>query len=211
MALQATNLSASITASQLTISVGNGTLTSLPAVGAVAMSYGVPMQIGSEITYVVSQPVLNTLVLRMRGADGTSPMAHDVNSNVYVSNQPGDFPLPSAGTLISVDAAQDTAIDIGQDSTITPQNSNVVYNINKPTACAIVLAAPSLAGNGTTLTFTSNTAAAHTITATSLIHDASGVLHSTATCTANLGCSVVFAIENGFYNVIGTALGVTFS
>jgi len=210
MALQGTTLGVAITASQTTFSVSNGTLSAFPAVGAQRLSVGVPMLIDSEFMYCVEQPVLNTIVVRGRGTESAAT-PHDILANVYISNLPGDFQPPQPGTMTTLDPAEDAPISIGQDSTITLAGATSVYNINKATACAITLLAPNLGDNGVTYSFTSNTNAAHTITATSLIQDASGVLHSTATFTANKGASVTFVAENGFLNVLGSPLSVTFS
>ncbi len=211
MALQSTQLASAITANQTQFSVASAP-SSMPAVGAPPLPVGVPTQIDSEFMYTVQQPAANLLVVRGRGSDGTAASAHDILSNVYCSNQPGDFPAPQPGTFITTDPAEDAPVSLGQDQTVPLLGSNTVYNINKATAAALVLLAPSLADNGVSLVFTSNTAAAHVITATSLINDGSGATpKTTATFTATKGASVTFVIENGFYNVLGTALGVTFA
>lgn len=211
MALQSTTLGVAITAAQTKFQLSSGSNTQLPSVGAPRLPVGVPMQIDAEYMYCVEQPVLNTIVVRGRGSDGTNAVAHDILSNVYFSNQPGDFPNPQAGTLITTDFAEDVPISIGQDSTIVPAGANAVYNINKASACAITLSAPSLADNGVSLVFTSNTAFAHTITATGLIQDGSGNTRNTATFAANRGNTVVLVVENGSYNIEGAPQNVTFS
>lgn len=212
MALQSSQLSAAITASQTQFAIANGNQTGLPAVGAVAQSIGVPMLIDSEFMFCIAQPTLNNVVVRGRGSDGTAPAAHDILANVYFSNIAGDFANPQAGTATTLDPAEDAPVSIGQDATLPLVGANTIYNINKNSACAITLLTPSLQDNGVTVLFTSNTAFAHTITVpTGLIQDASGVAHTTATFTANKGCSCAFLIENGFYNVDRTSLGVTFS
>lgn len=213
MALLATQLGAAITANQTLFALTSGSLTGAPQVGALPLPMGVPIQIDGEIMFWIAQPSANMCQVRGRGSDGTAAIAHDILANVYVGALPGDFPLPPPNTMVTIDVTDDTGISLGQDQTITPATSNTAYNINKATAAALTILAPNLSDNGVTLAFTSNTAAAHTLTTnpTGLIQDASGVVHSTATFTATKGAAVVFMIENGFYNVLGTALGVTFS
>ena len=212
MAIASTQLGAAITANQLSFTLTNGLITGAPAVGATPLSMGIPTLIDSEVMYWIAQPVANTMVVRGRGSDGTAATPHDTLSNVYIGPLANDFPLPSPGSAILLDIATDTVVSIGSTSiTLTAPIVNTVYNINAPTAAAILLAAPSLASNGVSVNFISNTAAAHVITATGLIRDASGVLRNTATFTANVGASVNFVIENGFYMVDGSPLGVTFA
>ncbi len=204
MALASAQLTSAITATQLQFALSNiSSSTMLPTVGAQPLSVGVPMQLDGEITFIVSQPVAGTVVVRGRGSDGTAAAAHDTLCNVFFSSSPADFPAPAAGTMITLDLSQDTPVSIGQDATITaPGNSNTVYNINKATAAAITLVAPSLSAQGTEMVFTSQTAAAHVITATSLLADGvAGSPHTTATFAALKGASMTLVAENGLWNV----------
>jgi hypothetical protein len=214
MALQSGQLTIGITASQLTFALTNlstNAQAALPNVGALPQPYGVPMLMDSEFMYVISQPVLGTVTVRARGTESAA-VAHDTLCNVYFSNTPGDFQVPQAGTTTTIDPAEDSPITIGQDQTVVLPGATAVFNINKATAAAIVLPAPSFGDNGVAYTFTSNTAAAHVITATSLINDGTtSSPRTTATFTAAKGASVVFVVENGLYNVTGSPLGVTFS
>ena len=212
MAITSAQLAAAITAGQLTFNVQNVSGSGLPAVGALPLPYGNPVLIDSEIMYAVAQPVTNTITVRTRGSDGTSAVPHDILANLYTSNLTGDFPLPYAGSMITMDISQDNVQSIGTSETITPSPvGNTVYNINATAAAAIVLAVPSLASNGVFLAFTANTSAAHTITCTGLIQDGSGIVRSTATMNGTKGAAVRFVIENGFYNVDGAPQGVTFT
>lgn len=213
MALQSAQLVSAITATGLTIqlqSLSANAAANLPAIGAMALPVGIPMQIDGELMFAVAQPVANTITVRGRGSDGTPAIPHDLLSNVFFSATPTDFPVASAGTMITVDLSQDAPITIGQDSTITaPANANTVYNINKASACNITLNAPSLSAQATEIAFTSQTAAAHVITATGLINDAAaGAPHSTASFAAQKGATITFLAENGFWN-IKAAVGVT--
>lgn len=68
---------------------------------------------------------------------------------------------------------------------------------------ATTLAAPTVAQNGTRLTITVGTAYAHTITATSLIHDGvTGGVKTTATFGAFLGASLELVAYNELWHVV---------
>lgn len=68
---------------------------------------------------------------------------------------------------------------------------------------ATTLAAPTAAQNGTRLTITTGTAYAHTITATSLIHDGvTGGAKTTATFGAFLGASLELVAYNELWHVV---------
>jgi hypothetical protein len=72
-----------------------------------------------------------------------------------------------------------------------------------------VLVAPSKAQDGLVVTFTSLTAAAHVITATTLLGDAvSGSPHTTATFAAFIGTTLTLQAQNGIYNLVAN-VGVT--
>lgn len=214
MALQSGQLTSAITASQTTFNLSNlsaNAQTALPTPGLPPLSIGVPMQMDAEFMYVVSQPVIGTVVVRGRGSDGTAAVAHDILANVYFSGTAGDFPLPGASQLVTIDEASGNVVSLGQDQTVVAPNLDTIFNINKATAAALVMTAPNLSQNGVLLSFTSNTAAAHTITATSLINDGTaGAPKNLATFTAGKGATVTFWIENGLYNV-QSVTGVTFS
>lgn len=210
MALTSAQLAAAITASQLQFNLTNIVGSGLPTAGAPPLSVGVPMLIDSEVMFCYQQPIAGTFTVRMRGSDGSAAAAHDILANVYASLSPSDFGNPQAGTETTIDPAEDAPVSIGQDQTIVLMGANTVYNINKATAAALTLPAPSLADNGVSLVFTSNTAAAHVITATSLLQDGtSGSPKTTATFAAFKGASAVFVAENGFWNVSAAPQNVT--
>lgn len=213
MAFTTAQLSGAITASQVQFGLTNisANVSGLPTVGALPLPIGNPMQIDGELMYCISQPVAGTVIVRGRGTEGAAS-AHDTLSNVIVSASPGDFPIPAPTQLTTLDAANDGPQTIGQDGTLSVSVSNQIYNINKASALALVLPAPSVALNGLTLIFTSNTAFAHVITATSLFMDGTGTLpHSTATFAAKQGASMTIVAENGFWNFSAASNNVTIS
>lgn len=212
MALTSAQLTAPITASQLLFNVTNVVGSGLPAVGALPLSVGNPMQIDSEIMFCYQQPVLNQLLVRMRGSDGTAATTHDVLSNVYASPISTDFPLPQSGSIVTIDPAADTVDSIGQDGAIPVPSATTVININKGSAAALTLAAPSLGSNGVTLIVTSQTAFAHVITATGLLADGSSSSpRNVLTFPGFKGASAFMVAENGLWNVASSPQNVTLS
>lgn len=207
MALQQTSLTAAITSSQLTFGVTSSA--AFPPVGTTFVNQ--PVLIDAEFMVCVGVPQLNVITVRSRGNEGTAAVAHDVLANVYTSAVPNDFPAIPAGISVTIDPSDDLVVSIGQDSTITSPTSNTVYNINKITAALLVLSAPSLAENGVSAVLTSQTAAAHVITATGLLMDGTAAApKTTATYTAGKGATMTLIAENGFWNVVALQ-GVTLS
>lgn len=213
MAITQTYLTSAIGATDLTIVVNSGT--GFPAVGAQpASGSGYAVRIDKEIMFAVAQPVAGQITVRGRGANGTVASAHDVLAKVEVG-QPSDFAQNAPGMTNLMPPFLPVYATLGQDTTFTaaqvlswgnqPQN----FAITKATAAAITLVAPDKSQDGLEITFTSQTAAAHVITATSLLGDAvSGSPHTTATFAAYIGAGIVLQAQNGVWNVI-TKTGVT--
>lgn len=212
MAITTATLTAAITSTQVQFNLSNISGSGLPAAGSGPLSIGIPMQIDSEFMFVVNQPVAGTVVVRGRGSDGTAAAAHDILTPVYLSPTPSDFGAYQAGTLTTLDPSDDIATSLGQDQTIVVPGSNSAFLITKATAAALTLPAPLLVDNAVTLVFTSATAAAHVITATSLIQDGtSGSPKTTLTFAAQKGASITLIAENGFWNVANAPQNVTVS
>lgn len=204
MAITTATLTAAITASQTTFGISNVSTNQngLPVVGALPLPIGNPMLIDGEWMFAYNQPVAGTVQVRGRGSDGTVAAAHDILANVSVSASPGDFGNPGATQTTNTDISNDVPITIGQDGTIVLQPANTIFNINKVTAAALTLPAPPANANGVVMVFTSTTAAAHVITATSLIMDGTGTLpHSTLTFNSKQGATATLVAENGLWNV----------
>lgn len=211
MAITQTTLSTALAASGNTVVVASGT--GFPAVGSIA-NPAYPMKIGNEYMYAVAQPVAGTILVRGRGGRGGASVAHDLLSKVEVSATPSDFPNIPAGADNEIPPYVANQVTLGQDTTFTSADvaaivQSTVFPITKATACLITLVAPSKAQDGLVLQFTSLTAAAHVITATTLLGDAvSGSPHTTATFAAFIGSTVTLQAQNGIYNVI-SSVGVT--
>ena len=212
MALVRTTLTAAITASQTTLGV-NSTSTGFPPVG-VFTNPQQPIAIDDEFMYLVYVPVAGTIVVRSRGADGTSASTHDVLAPVVTSSAPGDFPSPAAGLSTIRPIGIPDILTYGQDGVIAvPSVDRTTAFLAKATAGAFTLLAPSLALNGITLVLTNQTAAAHVVTATSLIDDGtSATALSTITFPALIGSTITLIAQNGLWNVSakqGTTVVIT--
>lgn len=212
MAITATTLSADLGANDTTMVVASGT--GFPAVGTIA-NPGYLVRIDTEYMLARSQPVSGTISIYQRGYNGTAAVAHDKLAQVLVSSVANDFNSPSAGNVVDITPSTPLQQTIGEDVTFTSaqvagwgQRSRN-FAITKATAAAITLVAPSTAQDGETIVFTSDTAAAHVITATSLLADAvSGSPHTTATFAAYKGASLTLQAQAGLWNVIAS-VGVT--
>lgn len=207
MALTRTSLAAAITAGQLK-GLSITSTTGFPAVGVIGSRQVV--QIDGEkmlVDQVVASGVIDVI---MRGYDGTVAVAHDILAPVQTSSVVADFSAIPAGFVDNRPPTFDDLVTIGQNGALPVPTKNTTFTLTKATALgSTTLAAPGKDQDGLRLTITSQTAAAHVITATSLLGDAvSGSPHTTATFAAFIGASLTLVAENGLWNVVG-AVGVT--
>lgn len=212
MAITQTTLSADLSATSLTMKVTSGS-SGFPTAGAGPVTPGYVCRVDREYFLAVSQPVANTIKIAQRGYNGTAAEAHDILAKVEVSALGSDFADPSAGNVTSMPPYQPGMHTIGEDYTFTSAeiaaygNQAQNFALTKATAAAITLVAPSKAQDGLTLIFTNLTAAAHVITATSLLADAvTGSPHTTATFAAFIGSSLTLQAQNGLWNVIAAVV-----
>ena len=212
MALTRVTLTAPITASALQFGVSS-TAVGFPPVGVISNPQQ-PVLIDDEFMFLVEVPSSGTVVVRSRGAEGTSAVPHDVLSSVITSATITDFPNPSPGNTVSRPPTtfQDVAT-YGQDGAITVPTDDITYAIlAKASAGAYTLGAPSVALSGMELVLTSTTAAAHVVTATGLYQTGvAGSPFSVATFPAQIGASVRLSAQNGYWNVIAVQGAVVFS
>ena len=209
MALSKTTLSAACSATDTTIKVTSAT--GFPAVGTAARSQRV--QVDGEFMYTVDgicQPSTGLIKVRSRGADGSAAAAHDILSPTCTSASGSDWSSNPQGGDCSLPPYRALQIAIGQNGVIPVPTQDTIAIITKATALATTtLAAPSADSNGVEFTITSMTAAAHVITATTLLGDAvSGSPHTTATFAAFIGATLTLVACNGLWNVKGS-VGVT--
>lgn len=210
MAITSTTLSAdlSATANKMTVTSGTDFPTSG---GTTPQNYLV--QIDDEYMYAVLQPVAGTITLRGRGSYGTRVVAHDNLSRVRVSSDPQDFTAIPTGGDVPGPPYRPDRVTLGEDRTFTTAEikaltRDTIFQITKATACLFTLVAPNAAQDGIQLTFISQTAAAHVMTATALIADgAAGSPEDTATWDAFIGATLTVRVQNGLFAVT-SAVGV---
>jgi hypothetical protein len=77
-----------------------------------------------------------------------------------------------------------------------------VVAITKATACALTLAAPSVAQNGTVMTIVATTAAAHTVTQTTPGFNNAGTSGDVATFGGAIGDSMVIVAYGGRWHTV---------
>lgn len=199
MALTATTLVAAIGPSDLSFA-----LTSTSGFAA-----GQPMKIDNEYMVCVSVPASGFVTVRARGDQGSIAVAHDVLANVQTSTLASDFPSVPLANVAQVPPSNPQVLTLGQTQTLTLPTSDTIYIIDKASAATITLPTPSKAQDGLRLTFTSQTAAAHVVSGSSLIADAvTGSPHSTATFAAFKGTTLTLVVDQGLYN-LASQTGVT--
>lgn len=211
MALAATTLAADLAIDSLTLYLTSASTAGLPGVG-VYSAQSFLIKINGEFMRTITgicQPQTNVIKIRMRGDENTVAKAHDILSDV-VAGLPSDFPVNPPGSLVVVPPGSELVVSYGEDGAIAVPVANTTALLNKATAGAYTLAAPTKAQNGTfRLVLTSQTAAAHVVTATSLLGDAvSGSPHTTATFAAFIGASLTLEPSDGIWNVISST-GIT--
>lgn len=208
MSLTRTSTAAAVTAGQIKGLSITSTSSGFPAVGVLGSRQ--VMQIDGEkmlIDQVVASGVVDVL---MRGYDGTVAAAHDILAPVITSSAAADFAGVPAGGVDSRPPYVDDVVTVGQNGAIAVPTKNTTFLLTKATALSsTTLAAPAKDQDGLRLTFTNQTAAAHVITATSLLADAvSGSPHSTATFAAFIGASLTLVADNGLWNVTAAVVCV---
>lgn len=209
MALTNTTLAGDLSANATVVSLTS--TTGFPAVGTIASGNQYLMQINDEKMYVVETIASGSVRVRSRGSDGTLAAAHDILSNVSMG-PPGDFPAYPAGAEMPRPFYNDDVISVGENGAIpvpTDLKDTTVFLTKATALSSTTLAAPTQAQNGMKLTITSQTAAAHVITATTLLGDAvTGSPHTTATFAAFIGASITLMASDGIWNVLNST-GVT--
>lgn len=206
MALTRTSLSAACGASDLTLAVTS--TTGFPAVGVIGSRQR--MVVDDESMLVELVPVANTVKVLQRGYNGTVATAHDILSPVITSSSEADFAAVPMGANVARPPFVDDIVSVGQNGIIAVPIRNTTFILTKATALAsTTLAAPAKDQDGVRLTFVNQTAAAHVITATSLLADGvTGSPHTTATFGAFIGASLVLVADNGLWAVVSAVVCV---
>lgn len=199
-----TTLNGAVTASARTITL---TAYTAPALGTGVNAQNKVIRVDGEWMRITDDSLSPTLSV-VRGDNATQAVAHATLATAVYGLE------TDMTTINQVPGAN--ILSIGANGTITvpvtPSNVETIYFLNKATALGTTtLAAPGLDQDGCYVTFTTSTAAAHVITATSLIADGvSGSPHSTLTWAAFKGASITLQADRGLWNVI-SATGVTVS
>jgi len=209
MALSRTTLSVACAATDKQITVTSAS--AFPGVGVSAASQRVVVD--SEVMYTIAgvcQAVSGIIKVRSRGADGTTAVAHDILAPVVTTSTGSDWTSSQPGADTTQPPYRDAIVTVGQNGTIAVPTQNTTILLNKATALSsTTLAAPAADQDGMRVTITSLTAAAHVITATSLLADgASGSPHTTATFAAYKGATLDLVAANQLWSVVGLE-GVT--
>ncbi len=197
MALTGTTLNGAITSGATMITLTSGT----------GIAKKMLVRVDGEMMRVTDVSLSPTVQV-VRGYQGTAGVAHNTLALCAYGNA-SDFVTPNAMN------AQPYA-SYSVSGAITVPTSNQFIEINKAGAALMTLAAPGLDQDGLQLTITSNTAQAHTITATGLFQDGSTTT-DVATFAAQKGVSLVISALGGKWNVIsvgnpvGASPGVTFT
>lgn len=198
MAIAQTTLAAAVGADDLTFKITSAT----------GVSAGMAARVDDEFIGEVLSVDGTTVRVRGRGWDGTAGKAHRILAPIAFYTKTGSFPdaltylqIPP-GHVVPQPPEQEITDTVGADGTYTvPANDTTVW-LQKATALALTLPAPSKLENGRRLKFVSGTAAAHVITATGLLQDGvTGGGKNTATFAAFIGASIELVAKDGTWAV----------
>src|SRR6185295_7991903 len=128
--------------------------TTLPITSTTGFLVGNLLRMDSELSYVVAVPSATSVVVRMRGAEGTVAASHQALTNV-ACGLPSDFPSLGTGAVSQLPLWDQDILTIGVNTAIIAvPNRDTTFLITKATALATTtLAAPSTAANGRRITF----------------------------------------------------------
>lgn len=209
MAITATTLAAAIGASDTTINVASATGITGPNFTA---GTGITVLfIDQEFLVVIGTPV-GTFVPVLRGQFGTASAAHVTGSQVQIG-LPGDFStnfgefVKSSMTVFETIGAQNfPATFLAGTADAIPAGVAGFYVVKTGSADLMTLAAPTAAQEGNIIQIWSDTAFAHTLTATSLLAGGTA-LKTTATFPAFRGAGMVLRVCNLVYHVLSSGNG----
>jgi len=212
MAITATTTTGALTLGQTSFGVASAT-------GITAPNF----QTGSGITillidqeYMLVTAVLGTFVSVVRGYYGSAAQTHVSGAQVqiglttdYVQNQLMLEGTPLAVSNLIAAACNQPAIFLSGTADAIPAGVAGFYVVKTGSADAMTLAAPTAAQEGNIIDVWSDTAFAHTITATSLLANGTA-LKTTATFPAFRGAGVKLRVCNLVYHVMsnGASAGV---
>lgn len=196
MALNTTTAAAAFGLNDLVLSVTSST----------GFAAGNVVKVDDEYMLVDRSYVSGTNIPVFRRGDRSSAqVAHNTLAPV-MNCLTSDLAGYAAGTLLQ-DSSSPLGLDMvgyGANGAIAIPTRDTLIVLNKATALAsTTLAAPGKDQDGLRLIFTSTTAAAHVITATTLLADgATGSPHTTATFAAFKGAGFTLCALQGLWQVV---------
>lgn len=198
MALTQTTLSGAISGTELTI----------PVTSATGFTVGNPLKIDTEMIGAILSVDGTNIKVRGRGWDGTAGVAHNALA-IVATGLPSDFEAPHAGTMVASDPSEPESKTYSVSGAIAIPDRNQIIYINKAGVAAMTLAAPTKAQDGRTITISSTTANAHTVTATGLFKPGAATVNL-ATFAAFPGAGFTAVASQGLWNVT-SQMGITFT
>lgn len=147
---------------------------------------------------------------RLVTGDALNAMISVINNLTgFGTSQPVSGTTGSFSGAVTSSGSIDTLSALTTNGAISP-NTAANYVITKAGVLAATLAAPTAGtDDGKVILITSNTANAHTLTATGLLQTGSASVN-VATFAANAGAGLTLMAYQGKWNVLGS-VGITFS
>jgi|ERR1700722_2805343 len=207
MAITATTLSGAITSTQT--SFGVASVTGITGPNQQTGTGITILKIDQEFIYVAAAPVGTTLPIVLRGYNGSAAAAHVSGAQVQIGATPADFPTDQAEltggntTLqqVTYGARNQQAIFLSGTADALAAGVAAFYVVKTGSADAMTLAAPTAGQEGNIIEVWSDTAFAHTITATTLLANGTA-LKTTVTFPAFRGAGIVLRVCNLVYHVM---------
>ncbi len=195
------------TGTNLTAAIALGDLI-LPVTSATGFAVGNWVKVDSEYIGAVLSVTGTQISVRGRGDQGGAAVRHNAGALV-TTGLAADYPGIPPGITVPDPPDDEANVEYSVNGAIAVPDLNTIVILNKATAAAMTLPAPSKAQDGLRLTVTSLTAAAHTVTATGLFKTGA-LTGNVATFAANAGAGFSAVAVNGAWHITAS-VGVTFT
>lgn len=193
MAITSTTLASACGANDQFIKVTSATGTAIGQIWRVESEYMIQ-------TALAATGTSTTIPVARRGYNASTVQAHAILAPV-ANFLPSDMPGAQPNQWVNPAVFESQISSIGANGAIAIPTANQTLFVDKATAAALTLAAPSAASDGVRLTIFSTTAAAHTVT-----YDAGFYADTTssdvATFAAKAGASMTIMAYKGAWGVI---------
>jgi hypothetical protein len=207
MAIVITTLSGAITSSQTQFGVASATGITAPNFQTMT---GITWLLVDQ-EFMLVENIVGTVVSVVRGVNSSVAQAHVSGANVQ-AGAPTDYLPPQAndsgGTVtvskdyfLAVGALNYPAINLTGSADAISASAPGIYEVKTAGVDAMTLAAPPASAEGNIIIIVSDTANAHTITATTLLANGTA-LKTTATFPAFRGASITLRASNGVWQVL---------